>query len=308
LAQAWSVLLAGRDYYITLKDEYGVPELVPKRYAAGQPMGALSSWAMLALTHHCIVQWAWYKVCIQDSRKWSWYGDYAVLGDDVVIMGGPVADAYVSIMKGLGVQIGAHKSLVSRDGSALEFAKRTFLRGKDVSAVPLPELLVARRNLSAGLELCRKYNLTLGTYAKFLGYGYKALARLSGRIVSMPTRLRNYVVAYMLEVFPQAGRSVTAWLAMKSLNSVYVLTEKALQSARASLVQVLKKELLEYLDRMERLLNRDFNLETFESQGELVAQDGVLGRMPHHPGIVGISRDVLWFMNNLVYRNPFLRL
>jgi hypothetical protein len=110
----------------------------------------------------------------------------------------------------------------------------------------------------------------------------------------------------MLEVFPQAGRSVTAWLAMKSLNSVYVLTEKALQSARASLVQVLKKELLEYLDRMERLLNRDFNPETFESQGELVAQDGVLGRMPHHPGIVGISRDVLWFMNNLVYKEPFV--
>ena len=25
------------------------------RYAVGQPMGALSSWAMLALTHHFIV-------------------------------------------------------------------------------------------------------------------------------------------------------------------------------------------------------------------------------------------------------------
>lgn len=28
------------------------------RYAVGQPMGALSSWAMLAFTHHAIVQWA----------------------------------------------------------------------------------------------------------------------------------------------------------------------------------------------------------------------------------------------------------
>jgi hypothetical protein len=93
---------------------------------------------------------------------------------------------------------------------------------------------------------------------------------------------------------------------MKSLNSVYTLTEKALQSAKAALVQVLKKELLEYLDRAEGLLTRDFNPEKFESQGELVAQDGVLGRMPHHPGIVGVSRDVLWFMNNLVYKEPFV--
>jgi hypothetical protein len=26
------------------------------RYAAGQPMGALSSWGMLALTHHIVIQ------------------------------------------------------------------------------------------------------------------------------------------------------------------------------------------------------------------------------------------------------------
>jgi hypothetical protein len=27
------------------------------RYAVGQPMGALSSWAMLAITHHMIMQY-----------------------------------------------------------------------------------------------------------------------------------------------------------------------------------------------------------------------------------------------------------
>lgn len=31
-------------------------------YSVGQPMGALSSWAMLALTHHLIVQYAVRKV------------------------------------------------------------------------------------------------------------------------------------------------------------------------------------------------------------------------------------------------------
>nr|QDH86987.1 MAG: RNA-dependent RNA polymerase [Mitovirus sp.] len=306
LAAAWGTILVGRDYYISLKDEYGTVSKEALRYSTGQPMGALSSWAMLALTHHCIVQWAWYRVCTQDSRKWRWFSDYAVLGDDIVIMGGRVADAYVSIMTGLGVQIGAHKSLVSRNGTTLEFAKRTFFKGKDVSAVPLPELLVARRNLSAGLELCRKYNLSLGAYCKFLGYGYKALARLSSRVIGLPTRMRRYIVAYALEVLPQSSRNVVAWLAMKTLNSVYALTEKALQSARDSLVQTLKEELLERLAKLELTLAPGFNPEEFEKAGEIVTHDGAPGRMPHHPGIKGISRDVLIFMDNLVYKEPFI--
>jgi hypothetical protein len=305
LAKAWAVILAGRDYYINLKDEHGVSELVPKRYAVGQPMGALSSWAMLALTHHCIVQWAWYRVCVKDGRKWTWYEDYAILGDDVVIMGGRVADGYCRIMADLGVAIGAHKSLVSHNGSALEFAKRTYLNGKDVSAVPLPELLVARRNLSAGLELCRKYNLSLGAYCKFLGYGYRALSHMSSRLMGLPTRLRNYIVAYTLEVSSGAS-DVVAWLAMKSLNSVYTLTEKALQSARTSLVETLKAELLERLTKLELTLAPGFKPEEFETQGDIVTHDGAPGRMPHHPGIKGVPRDVLWFMDNLVYKEPFI--
>jgi len=47
LAQAWADLLVTRDW-----NHKGVP----LRYAVGQPMGALSSWAMLALTHHVVVQ------------------------------------------------------------------------------------------------------------------------------------------------------------------------------------------------------------------------------------------------------------
>jgi hypothetical protein len=306
LAQAWGTILVGREYYISQKDEYGTVELKPVKYSTGQPMGALSSWAMLALTHHCIIQWAWYQVCTQDLRKWSWYEDYAVLGDDVVIMGGKVADRYCAIMSGLGVGIGSHKSLVSHSGTTLEFAKRTFFKGNDVSAVPLAELLVARRNLSAGLELCRKYNLSLGSYCKFLGYGYKALSRLSSRLMGVPTRMRNYIVAYALEVMPQTGRNVVSWLAMKSLNSMYTLTEKALASARASLVGTLKKELLDRLAKLELTLAPGFDPENFEQQGHHVTHDGAPGRYPYHPGIKGISNDVIWFLDNLVYKEPFI--
>jgi len=42
-AYSWAHLLVSRDYFFAGK---------PITYSVGQPMGALSSWASLALTHH----------------------------------------------------------------------------------------------------------------------------------------------------------------------------------------------------------------------------------------------------------------
>jgi len=49
----WAHLLVGREYVVPKKAMSSLPSV---RYAVGQPMGALSSWAMLAMTHHLIVQ------------------------------------------------------------------------------------------------------------------------------------------------------------------------------------------------------------------------------------------------------------
>lgn len=48
-AESWAYLLVGRSYLFK-GERY--------TYSVGQPMGALSSWAMLALTHHLIIQTA----------------------------------------------------------------------------------------------------------------------------------------------------------------------------------------------------------------------------------------------------------
>jgi len=59
LGDAWQRLLVDRDYALPFslqKIGFRVPNVI--RYAVGQPMGALSSWAMLALTHHFVVQFA----------------------------------------------------------------------------------------------------------------------------------------------------------------------------------------------------------------------------------------------------------
>jgi hypothetical protein len=63
-ANAWKELLVDRDYYLFSGKLEEINSMDPGtgvsilRYAVGQPMGALSSWAMLAVTHHLLTQLA----------------------------------------------------------------------------------------------------------------------------------------------------------------------------------------------------------------------------------------------------------
>jgi hypothetical protein len=50
LGRFWKGLMVDRDFYIP-PNTYKIPSGFI-RYSVGQPMGALSSWAMLAITHH----------------------------------------------------------------------------------------------------------------------------------------------------------------------------------------------------------------------------------------------------------------
>lgn len=52
----WKSLLVDRDYILESKDKKFISSNGSYRYAIGQPMGCLSSWPMLAITHHLIVQ------------------------------------------------------------------------------------------------------------------------------------------------------------------------------------------------------------------------------------------------------------
>lgn len=105
----WAQLLTVRPWYLKSK---------PVFYSVGQPMGALSSWAMLAISHHILVQIASHRVGNE-----GWFNHYAVLGDDIVIADEKVARAYLSLIESLGVPINKSKSFEMASGG-LEFAKR----------------------------------------------------------------------------------------------------------------------------------------------------------------------------------------
>lgn len=189
---AWAHLLVGRNYVLPdIPKGVSVPRdplPLSVRYAVGQPMGALSSWAMLALTHHFIIQWAAWRSNVAVS--WGSFQEYAVLGDDVVIANGKVATEYLIILRMLGVEVGLAKSLISRKG-VLEFAKRYFVRGQDCSPMPFKEVLAAIHDFEFSTEFVRKYNLGARSSARLLGYGYKVLGRLGSSFSKIPGRLRT---------------------------------------------------------------------------------------------------------------------
>jgi len=191
----WAEVLVGRPYAIPEGCKYLRPSDRCKgsvSYAVGQPMGALSSWAMLALTHHFLVAFAAKRA----GYTLGTFTSYAVLGDDIVIANGRVAQQYLILMEQIGVKIGLAKSLVSRRGT-LEFAKRFLVRGVDASPIPFKEVGSAVINGPAMIEFAKKYgNLSLSRLASLMGYGYRVKARLSQSLASLPKRVRNLAIVY----------------------------------------------------------------------------------------------------------------
>lgn len=193
LARNWQQLLVDRDY-LASNSKYRVNTVV--RYAVGQPMGALSSWASLALIHHAIV-----NISAWESGKTpigALYTNYAVLGDDLVIGDYEVMRVYLALCRALGVEIGLHKSLMSTSGVAIEFAKRTLYKGLDVSPVPLDEFFSANTGLPNAMAFAHKYGLTLPTLLKAFGFGFNVLGSLYKFIGKLNGRVRLLYMAYQV--------------------------------------------------------------------------------------------------------------
>lgn len=104
-------------------------------YSVGQPMGAYSSWAMLALSHHVIVQ------CAALNAGKTGFTHYCILGDDIVIADDAVAAEYLKLMTMLGVDINLSKSLQSVNFA--EFAKK-WLGPNGLNLSPLGPGLILR--------------------------------------------------------------------------------------------------------------------------------------------------------------------
>jgi hypothetical protein len=140
IAAAWKDLICNRDF-LTPEGEY-------VRFNAGQPLGALSSWAVFAITHHILVQTAAYRTF---GSKTKWFMLYRMIGDDVCIARSKnVAQEYKSFLDSLKVDISINKSILPKqclDGNACELAKRLFHKGIEVTPVPPKAIIESSKSI-----------------------------------------------------------------------------------------------------------------------------------------------------------------
>lgn len=130
----WSKILTDRDFLAPDASRF-------VRYRTGQPMGALSSWASMAIVHHCLVQFAAYKA---RDKLLQWYESYLVLGDDIDVAElAAVAKWYQDLCAEFHIKIGLLKSLQSNK-NCFEFANRRFSPIGDISPISFKEELSAQ--------------------------------------------------------------------------------------------------------------------------------------------------------------------
>lgn len=210
-ANTWAGLLIDREYR-TPKEYATTTGIGYVKYAVGQPMGAYSSWAMLALTHHALVQFAAWRVGHR-----SWFTWYAVLGDDIVICDHDVAAEYVAIMDCIGVKIGFHKSIVSSN-SSLEFAKRFYYKGEELTPLSLAGIAVGWLGpgfipeVVAACELRFGKELALYHIARFIGVGFKAASAASERVITgLPRILTSALLLLLRPGAPRGAATLLDW-------------------------------------------------------------------------------------------------
>lgn len=206
-ATLWKHVLTAREWWDRDFDWDPEEGLQPKgawigrKYLVGQPMGAYSSWAMLAVAHHAIVQY-----CASLEGLEGWFEQYAVVGDDIVIYHDAVAKRYLAVVTGLGISVSMEKSIVSETG-VFEFCKRLVTPEGDASGIPVKLIYQIFRNpLDAGslIRHLDRRGLTLLpiAVARAVGSLTGVGGRLNKPISALPAVIRMALAMCVQPGFP----------------------------------------------------------------------------------------------------------
>lgn len=104
-------------------------------------MGAYSSWAVFAFSHHLVVFLAGKRVGQSLDVTLT---QYAIVGDDIVIFDEQLANAYVALLKKLNVEISVSKSVVPTrpESTGVEFLAKWYVNGRELSRLPFTLLTI----------------------------------------------------------------------------------------------------------------------------------------------------------------------
>lgn len=145
-AMLWRTICCDRDFEI--------PNSTDRiRYNTGQPMGILSSWAMLAVWHHSMVLTSMKYLGLERIEGQA---RFTIIGDDVAMLGTDLFRIYnelVSTMQGVGISKikGYHSDTQNQQNpinindvrikmTTAELAKRIFCGGYELTVIPSDEL------------------------------------------------------------------------------------------------------------------------------------------------------------------------
>jgi hypothetical protein len=134
LGPKWAALMANCQSYSPDHNKWFT-------FSVGQPMGIYSSWATFTLCHHYVVRYAF------NLARRSPSGNYAIIGDDIVILDEDAAERYKELILNLGVTISEAKSVLPSkkverfNFNSIEFASRYFRDGVEISPLRPNELL-----------------------------------------------------------------------------------------------------------------------------------------------------------------------
>jgi hypothetical protein len=111
-------------------------------------MGVLSSWAMLAITHHIIVL----ASAARTNAANNPFELYELIGDDLVICEHSIKGEYSKLMSSLGVEVSEMKTHISMRTLTFEYAKRYLVRGIETSPLPCRLFKTIVHQSGAGLS------------------------------------------------------------------------------------------------------------------------------------------------------------
>lgn len=154
---------------------------------------------------------------------------------------------------------------------------------------PVAEYWAAKGNLPAALQLGHKYGLTLSQFLTVMGYGYRSKGSLTARLVSLPKRLRNYVVSYYSPAGP-GFKGLKEFFSLRSVNSSYKINDVKVAALVQSFFSTEIENLKKKIDNLDPLIKEVKTLVT-------VARDREhYGTAPRGPERQIVFRDLDQFL------------
>jgi hypothetical protein len=173
-------------------------------------------------------------------------------------------------MEEIGVGIGFHKSVISNNRS-LEFAKRYFYKGEEVTPLPLLGIAVGWLGISMVPEVISASERVMGrtislfNISRFLGFGFKAGSAAANKpLLSLPKTLRSALILLLTPMGPRGSVDWYAWLRRSSANSETLLDTTSRDGLCKYLVTDAKQRFQRLLGLLETNLAKFVPGHTFE--------------------------------------------